>query len=116
MTSWTTSFDVLAASRRLDWRFLSSEPNIGSVAVVGPSEGELAEALRALAGGPVGGANDAATADLVVVTDPAAIDFVTLSQLVRGAAPVVIEATTRRARCASGNGPTPPASRPTTAT
>jgi hypothetical protein len=37
---------LLQASRRLDWRFLLPDPNLGRVAYLGPAQGELVEALR----------------------------------------------------------------------
>ena len=37
---------LLLASRRIDWRFLLPEPELGRVACIGVSEGELLESLR----------------------------------------------------------------------
>ncbi|MFQ5858335.1 MAG: hypothetical protein ACE5LU_22260 [Anaerolineae bacterium] len=37
---------LLQASRRVDWRFLLPEPNLGQVAYIGPAAGTLLESLR----------------------------------------------------------------------
>lgn len=37
---------LLQASRRVDWRFLLPDPNLGRVAYLGTAQGELVEALR----------------------------------------------------------------------
>jgi hypothetical protein len=37
---------LLQASRRVDWRFLLPDPNLGHVAYVGPGRGALIESLR----------------------------------------------------------------------
>jgi len=41
---------LLQASRRLDWRFLLPDPELGRVAYVGPARGALLESLRLFAG------------------------------------------------------------------
>lgn len=37
---------LLQASRRVDWRFLLPDPNLGEVAYLGPAHGSLLESLR----------------------------------------------------------------------
>src|ERR1044071_531014 len=37
---------LLQASRRVDWRFLLPDPNLGRVAYFGPARGALLESLR----------------------------------------------------------------------
>ena len=46
---WTLHNDpdaMLQASRRVDWRFLLPNPNLGWVAYIGPAHGSLIESLR----------------------------------------------------------------------
>ena len=63
---------LLQASRRVDWRFLLPDPNLGRVAFLGPARGPLIESLRLFSAALA--ANDAAGQDglydIVVAVDP----------------------------------------------
>jgi hypothetical protein len=61
---------LLQASRRVDWRFLLPDPNLGQVAYLGPARGALIESLRLFSASLA--VNEAADAqyDVVVAHNP----------------------------------------------
>jgi hypothetical protein len=79
---------LLQASRRLDWRFLLPEPELGRVACVGVNDPYLAESLRLLgseatvleAGRPWEGL---ASHDVVVLRNPAGAEVTAAVRLLR---------------------------------
>jgi hypothetical protein len=79
---------LLQASRRLDWRFLLPEPELGRVACVGVDDPDLAESLRLFgseatvleAGGPWEGL---APHDVVVLRNPAGAELAAAVPLLR---------------------------------
>jgi hypothetical protein len=76
---------LLQASRRVDWRFLLPDPNLGRVGYFGPPQGALVESLRlfsaALAIGEAAGAG--AQYDLVVAHHPSLDHLRRVAGLVR---------------------------------
>lgn len=81
MQALAPSHDVLLqASRRLDWRFLMTEPELGRVACIGVHDPELVESLRLFSAmlttseaAPT--AAEESSYDLVVLRNPAAEDL-----------------------------------------
>src|SRR5262245_45109298 len=86
---------LLQASRRVDWRFLLPDPNLGQVAYLGPAHGALPESLRlfstTLVLGEAAGAAGARY-DLVVIHNPTLDGLRRAAALVRRGGYLYIEA------------------------
>jgi hypothetical protein len=79
---------LLLASRRVDWRFLLPEPDLGRVACIGVCDDELLESLRLLSAElvtspSVRGGQPHAPHDLVVLRNPGEQDLEAANSLLR---------------------------------
>jgi hypothetical protein len=85
---------LLQASRRVDWRFLLPDPNLGHVAFLGPARGSLVESLRLFSTALA--ANDAARQealyDVVVAATPTHAQLRRAAGLLRPGAHLYVEA------------------------
>jgi hypothetical protein len=86
---------LLQASRRVDWRFLLPDPNLGQVAYLGPARGALLDSLRlfsaSLAIGVAAG-EGGAQYDLVVTSAPSLDGLRRAAELVRPGGFLYVEA------------------------
>ncbi|MGH2521574.1 MAG: hypothetical protein ACRDH2_03635 [Anaerolineales bacterium] len=80
---------LLQASRRVDWRFLLPDPNLGQVAYLGPARGSLCDSLRLFSAGLTviesPQAPNAVQYDVVVASNPSPDAFRLAAPLVRPA-------------------------------
>jgi hypothetical protein len=86
-------FDRVQAARRIDWRFLLPEPDLGDVVCVGTPEPELLESLRLLSASvtvAVDGERRGAY-DVAVLRNPSTMEIETAAQLLRPGGWVYIE-------------------------
>lgn len=90
---------LLQASRRVDWRFLLPDPNLGRVAYLGTAQGELVEALRLFSASltviplfPSLGGTEGGPYDVVVAHQPASEALPGLTGLVRPGGFLYLEA------------------------
>jgi hypothetical protein len=86
---------LLQASRRVDWRFLLPDPNLGRVAYFGPARGALLDSLRLFSTSlEVGEPADAGSAqyDIVVVSGPSIDELRRAARLVRPGGFLYVEA------------------------
>jgi SAM-dependent methyltransferase len=85
---------LLQASRRVDWRFLLPDPNLGRVAFLGPARGPLIESLRLFSAALA--ANEAASQDglydVVVAVDPTLAALRRAARLLRPGGQLYVEA------------------------
>ena len=84
---------LLQASRRVDWRFLLPDPNLGRVAYLGPAHGALLGSLRLFSASlAVGEAADGTLHDVVVAHNPSLDQLRRAAGLVRPGAYLYVEA------------------------
>ena len=84
---------LLQASRRVDWRFLLPDPNLGQVAYLGPARGALLESLRLFSAAlAVGQAARGAQHDVVVAHSPSLEQLRSAAGLVRPGGYLYVEA------------------------
>jgi hypothetical protein len=78
---------LLQASRRLDWRFLLPEPELGRVACVGVDDPDLVESLRLFSSGfsaaDAAASRERASYDVVVLRNPTSEDLAEAVSLLR---------------------------------
>jgi hypothetical protein len=89
MTPLRGRAELLEASRRVDWRFLLSDPALGEVVYVGRRNEALIEACSAFASrvsvlDPLTPMSDGVEADTVVAVDPRADELRTAAERLRG--------------------------------
>ena len=86
-------FALLQAARRIDWRYLLPEPDLGAVAYVGNPEPQLVQSLTLLAASVtvVGGGEPRAAYDVAVLRDPSVAELETAAQLLRAGGWAYIE-------------------------
>jgi hypothetical protein len=99
---------LLQASRRLDWRFLLPEPELGRVACVGVDDPDLVESLRlfgreATVLDAVGSPEELAQHDLVVLRNPTVTELAAAFPLVRAGGWIYIEVEGARGGSSSGH-------------
>jgi hypothetical protein len=78
-------FARLQAARRIDWRFLLPEPDLGDVVCVCTPESELLESLRLLSASVTvtGGGERQGAYDVAVLRNPSTMEIETAAQLLR---------------------------------
>lgn len=93
----THSDALLQASRRVDWRFLLPDPELGQVACVGPARGTLPESLRLFSASLTlietpRACGDTAQYDVVVASGPSYQTLRQMARLVRPGGFLYVEA------------------------
>src|SRR5262245_35723918 len=83
---------LLQASRRVDWRFLLPDPNLGRVAYLGPARGALLESLRLFSVSLALGEAAGAQYDVVVAHNPSLDGLRHAAELVRPGGFLYLEA------------------------
>jgi hypothetical protein len=83
---------LLQASRRVDWRFLLPDPNLGHVAYLGPARGALLESLRLFSASLAQGEAAGAQYDVVAAHNPSSDALWRAAGLVRPGGYLYVEA------------------------